>query len=230
MIATQEEWDKKWSEIFNHYQQDLRHAYYIRALMNDNEERLLEIGAGSFRDMATLNRWNISCVGVDYSMESVQLAKRQFPEIADKIHQMDAFNFSFADREFDLTYHNGVWVLFSDDDIVKLAKEQARITKYRMIATVHNAHNLQFKQYFEKMSQTDSLYNIRFFHIEEITALMKQVCDKVTIVPVGKAKKRGEDELINMDLGERATLRSYFEDAKHKHLDDSERLLCIGEL
>lgn len=230
MIKSQKEWDLKWDKIFNHYQQDLRHAFYVRALKNKNENRLLEIGAGSFRDMAAMNRWGISCLGMDFSSKSVQLARKRFPDISDKILQVNAFDLPFGNKEFDLTYHNGIWVLFSDDDIIKLAKEQARITKHRMIVTVHNAHNTLFKQYFEKMSETDPLYNIRFFHLEEITFLMKKVCSKINVIPVGKGKKLGEDRLINAGLGNPSILRSYLKRTKHKFLTTSERLLCIGEI
>lgn len=229
-LASETEWDRQWTSIFDHYQQDIRHAYYIRALKRRNEQRLLEIAAGSFRDMAALCRWGISCDGVDYSAESVERAKQQFPDLQHRIHKMDAFHLTFEDAAFDLTYHNGVWGLFDDAQIVALAKEQARISKRRIMATVHNAHNVPFSQYFDKMKQADPLYNIRFFRREEITALMSQVCSKVSVVPVGKAKKRGEDRLIRMGLGQRYILGPMLHLSGERSLQHSERLLCIGEL
>lgn len=228
-LTTEADWDMKWPEIFDHYQNDLRHAHYIQALKNENEENILEIAAGSFRDMAALNRWGIKCDGMDFSAESVMLAKKQFPSIAGQIHHMDAFKFNFSDKAFDLTYHNGFWVLINDEDINLLAKEQARISKYRMIATVHNAHNIQFKNYFEVKAQTDPLFRIRFFYEEEMREIMSKVCSKVTVVPVGKGKKYFEDEMINNGASAES-LRSFFKEQGLKHLNDSERLLCIGEI
>ncbi len=229
-LNNQQSWDEKWPEIFDHYQQDLRHAYYIRALKNPNEHKLLEIGAGSFRDMAQLCRWGIDCHGVDYSAEAVKLAQKQFPKLAHKISQMDAFHYTFGDASFDLTYHNGVWVLFSDDDIKKLALEQARISKYRMIATVHNAHNQGFVSYFERMAQNDPLYQIRFFTVDEMRAHLSAVSSRITIVPVGKGKKRHEDWLIKKGLGSPSILRPFFNLTGQTFLKQSERLLCIAEL
>jgi hypothetical protein len=230
LLTTISDWDSKWPEIFDQYQQDLRHAHYINALRNPNETHLLEIGAGSFRDMAALCNWGVKCEGMDFSKESVLRAKSHFPDLANNIHQMDAFNFDFRDQFFDMTYHNGVWVLFNDEEIDLLAKEQARISKYRMIATVHNAHNDNFKAYFDKKAETDPLFKIRFFFEEEIRSLMSKVCSKVHVVPVGKGKKYYEDEIINSGNSEPTLLRKFFQEADMKYLNQSERLMCIGEL
>lgn len=229
-LTTAQDWDSTWTQVFDKYQADLRHAYYIRALKQGAEKQVLEIAAGSFRDMAALNRMGVACSGADFSRESIELAKGRFPELSNQIHCMDAFNFDFPDNAFDLTYHNGFWGLFSDDQIHALAREQARISSKRMIATVHNAHNQQFKAYFDRVVVTDPLFNIRFFHVDEITELMAAHCSKVTVVPVGKGKKKYEDKLIAAGLGHPALLRLCFRASGQRFLESSERLLCIGEI
>ena len=230
-IKTKEQWNQKWGDIFDHYQQDLRHAYYIRAILNHNEKKIIELAAGSFRDTAALNAMNINCYGADYSLKAVSLAEKQFPSIAEKLSEQDAFNLSFPDKSFDLSFHNGFWVLFSDDnDILKLIKEQARITKHRIVATVHNAHNKSFVEYFDKLKENDSLYSIRFFEMQEMEYLMKSVAKTVKIIPVGKGKKYYEDDLINIGLGDAEFLKKSFDYHNLNLLDTSERLLCIGEL
>ena len=229
-MTTPKQWDNQWENIFQHYQQDTRHAYYIRAILNANEHKLLEIGAGSFRDMAKLNSWNINCDGIDYSKKAVELAKNQFPQFASKIKQMDAFNIDVQDKLYDFTFHNGLWVYFSDKDIIRLVNEQARITKRRMVVTVHNAHNQEFIEYFEKLSENDALYKIRFFKKDEIMSLMEQTCSRVTVIPVGKGKKYFEDDLINLGLGDACNLRKSFEYHGMNLIENSERLLCIGDI
>lgn len=225
-----DDWDKKWADIFDHYQQDLRHAYYIHAVLESHEREILELGAGSFRDMAELRRRGLDCSGMDFSPESVKLAKHQFPEFSNQIHQMSAFEMRFSDNAFDVSYHNGLWVLFDDAQIRALACEQARVTRFRMIATVHNAHNKQFVDYFERLKQSDPLYDIRFFEMEEISELMRTVCRDIRIVPAGKGKKYHEDHLINDGMSDPKTLRDCFEANGLKHLESSERLICIGTL
>lgn len=230
-ITKQSEWDEKWEDIFHHYQQDLRHAHYIRALLEKGETNILELAAGSFRDTAALNNWGYHCAGTDYSEKSVSLAKHEYPVFADRFYQMDAFELSFKDKFFDLTYHNGFWVLFNDDKkIIELAREQARVTKHRMIATVHNKHNQDFIQYFNRLSNDDVLYKIRFFEVEEVENLMKQVCKKVITIPVGKGKKYFEDALIYAGYSHPEALKKIMTEQGNDNLKMSERLLCIGEL
>lgn len=221
-------WDSKWAEIFDHYQQDLRHAHYIRALMNADEASVLEIAAGSFRDMAALRRMGIECSGMDFSPESVSRAKAAFPQYADQIHLMSAFEMPVADGAFDLSYHNGFWILFSDDNIRALAAEQARVSRRRMVVTVHNGHNRQFVDYFDRLKINDPLYDIRFFEVDEVVALMEPVCRDVQVVPVGKGKRKHEDLLIKHGWTHPGLLRTYLKLSGHRLLDSSERLLCIG--
>ncbi|MEN1957645.1 class I SAM-dependent methyltransferase [Luteimonas changyuni] len=228
--SSSDDWNRKWADIFDHYQNDLRHAYYIHAMLANDEHRLLEIGAGSFRDMAELRGRGIDCEGMDFSLESVERAKRRFPAFASAMHHMSAFETSYSDNTFDVTYHNGFWVLFPDEQILSLAMEQARITKHRMIVTVHNAHNAQFVDYFARKKVGDPLYDIRFFEMDEISGLMGKVCSKVTILPVGKGKQHHEDLLIRNGVTDPATLRACLTESGLKHLESSERLMCIGTL
>ena len=141
-------WDGIWKRHFQEYQTDYRHAYSIAALRRRKERRLLEIAAGSFRDMATLNRWGFYCEGFDFSIESVGRAREILPRYSDRIKKMDAACMVYPDGAFDLTFHNGFWGYFDDRKISVLGVEQARVTASRMIAIVHNAHNESFKDQF----------------------------------------------------------------------------------
>lgn len=226
--SSSQDWDGKWTNIFDSYQQDLRHAYYIHSMLDAEERNVLEMGAGSFRDMAELRRNGINCQGMDFSQEAVQRARQKFPDFSNFIHRMSAFDMSFADNTFDVSYHNGFWVLFEDEQIKLLATEQARITQKRMIITVHNAHNSQFVEYFDQLKVDDPLYDIRFFEIDEVSALMDQVCSDLVVVPVGKGKKHHEDLLIKSGITDPKNLRIHFEESGLKHLTNSERLMCIG--
>jgi SAM-dependent methyltransferase len=231
-VSSQTQWNEKWPQLFEHYQQDTRHAYYVNAFLSHAEGRVLEIGAGSFRDMALLNRLGVDCWGTDFSQTAVGLARKHFPELSEKIFQGNAFELEdIADAAFDLTFHNGLWVLFnSDEEVLKLATAQARVSRHTIIATVHNAHNHAFVEYFAKLAVSDPLYRIRFFAVEEMRGLLLKVCRKVDVFPVGKGKKHHEDEMINQGRATRARLRSFFDAVKMDNLETSERLLCIGHL
>lgn len=227
-LSNSKDWDKKWEGIFDHYQQDLRHAHYIRAVLETDEKKLLEIGAGSFRDMSELRRHGLECEGMDFSEEAIQRAKQRFPEFSNAIYHMSAFDLAFPDKSFDVSYHNGFWVLFDDKQIKKLITEQVRVTKDRIIATVHNAHNQQFMEYFDKLKSDDPLYDIRFFKVDEIIQLMSDFCSSVDIIPVGKGKRYHEDLLIENGIIEPEKIREVFHNSGLKFLNSSERLMCIG--
>lgn len=223
-------WNAQWENHFDHYQQDIRHAYYIRSILERRENTLLEIAAGSFRDMGALNKWGHTCYGIDYSDVSVSKAKDYFTDYADRIFRMDAFNLKFEDGIFDISFHNGFWNYFEDSQIKELLAEQVRVTKYRVVATVHNKHNRQFVDYFNRLSEKDPLYKLRFFEVDEIVELMKPTCHEVRVIPVGKGKNLYEDELINLGFGDAFHLSRSFDYHRMELLTISERLMCIGQL
>ncbi|MEM1189398.1 MAG: class I SAM-dependent methyltransferase [Pseudomonadota bacterium] len=223
-------WDREWRDIFEHYQNDRRFAYYLRSVLTPEDERILELGAGSFRDMQQLNAWDIDCCGTDFSQTAVELAQDTYPQLRDKILKANAFALPFADGEFDLSYHNGFWVCFNDADIHLLIKEQVRVSRRAIVAAVHNNHNEQFKAYFEKLKAESDLYSCRFFSLEQVHEFMGDYCRDVTVIPVGKGKKRYEDYLINLGLGDANALRACWVHHGMDLLEESERLLCIGTL
>jgi len=230
MYNTVNEWNKEWDDSFDHYQLDTRHAYYVNAVISDNCNKVLEIAAGSFRDMNKLNELGIDCYGVDYSDVSVVKAKLQFPSLGEKIVKGDAFALPFKDKEFDVSYHNGFWGYFDNESIDRLLQEQIRVTKRMVIATVHNRHCQQFFEYFERKKLETPLFNIRFFTSQEIRDCISPYCEEIRVIPVGKQKKLYEDDLINIGLCDAASIKKSFDYHKDDLLDCSERLMCIGIL
>ena len=84
-------WNEAWDKYFDHYQQDPRHAYYINAFLNDDEQKILEIAAGSFRDFNILNSVGKNCFAFDYCKNAVNKAKKMFPNLQNKISLQNAF-------------------------------------------------------------------------------------------------------------------------------------------
>jgi hypothetical protein len=218
-------WDVKWEELFDSYQQDLRHAYYVNALLN-KEMSILEIAAGSFRDMAFLNSIGYDCHGCDFSKKSVSLAKKYFPKLEDKIFELDALDINNFNKKYDVTYHNGFWVLFESDDILKkLFNIQKSITKKFMIITVHNGHNQNFKRYFMEKQKKDNLYAIRFFEIDEFLDIFGLARNDIQLYPVGKAKLSHEDLLVKDNNVDKSKMLKFMRPNNLDLLGISERLL-----
>ncbi len=232
MLTSAQEWDEKWDAIFESYQKDVRHAHYINAVRRSNESRILEMAAGSFRDVAALNSWGVDCEGFDFSARAVEQARARFPGFRDKLTCRDAFDTGFGDGSFDLTYHNGFWVLFRENsDIERLLAEQVRISRRRIVVTVHNGHNQGFVDYFRRrVDAGEELFDIRFFRRDEIADILNAKCSGVRVIPVGKAYRAYEDWLIQKGLGGPLALRSWFRLCGERFLASSERLLCIGDV
>jgi hypothetical protein len=220
-------WNDKWDNLFLKYQEDLRHAYYLNALL-DTDYSILEIAAGSFRDMAFLNKLGFDCYGCDFSEHSVQMAKNFFPDFSQKIFYADAKNLNKFNKSYDVTYHNGFWVLFDNNDyILQLYKVQKEITKKLLIFTVHNGHNKVFKNYFNDKMKIDNLYAIRFFEIDEIFKILNLNISEVSIYPVGKAKKSNEDLLVNSKNTDKNSMLLHLRANNFEYLESSERLLFV---
>jgi hypothetical protein len=91
-----------------------------------------------------------------------------------EIRVLDAFATGLADKAFDVSYHNGLWVYFQNDEqIHRLAREQARITRRYMVVTVHSAQNERLKASFASRAAEDPLYDVRFFTRDELFHLLK---------------------------------------------------------
>lgn len=226
-------WNHAWDKYFEHYQQDTRHAYYINAFLNDDEKKILEIAAGSFRDFNILNSIGKDCFAFDNCENAVNKAKKLFLQYADKISLQNAFSTIYQDKEFDFSYHNGFWGCFDNEQILQLAKEQIRITKKRFAFTVHNGHNQEFIRYFDTLKKNDKLYALRFFTLTDIyniiTALELEM-ENVKIYPVGKYKKYSEDDLILSGKTDAELIRNCIEEQELTTLFTSERLLCIVQI
>jgi hypothetical protein len=130
---------------------------------------ILEIGGGSCRDSRYLFNEGYNSVGTDFDEKTLKYLTTKHPKSSFPMRHENAFAFSFDDGQFDVTFHNGLWVLFDDNNKIKeLLKEQLRVTKKTLIAIVHNKDNKNLKYRFLQKSFKDSLFNIRFFSRREI--------------------------------------------------------------
>jgi SAM-dependent methyltransferase len=191
---TDDFWKKSWDEHCSSYLATPAHlGPCLDLLFPDRSWSFLEMAGGSMRDAAFLAETGRPTKASDYLPEIVTRAKEIYKNTLDVI-QLDAFNTGLASQAFDVTYHNGLWVNFtSDDDIRRLADEQARITKRYMVAVVHCAHNRAERERFAAMAKEDRLYDIRFFEVGELRRLIEPY-GRTRILPCGSAFT---DQLIN---------------------------------
>jgi len=222
-------WSTAWQTHHQRYvSRPSYQAYYLDCILPKGVKQLLELGAGSFRDTAQLNRWGYECTGTDFSPEAVALAQRTYPQWADRFYTADATALPFESKSFDISFHSGLFACFEDDATINaILREQARVSRLAIVCTVHNALNTPLQERFRRQAKSDPLYQIRFFAPEEITRLMRPFCARLSLYPFGalwcnRLIKYGRNRLLT---------RWYYRlTYKRWRWESCERIMAVGWL
>lgn len=166
-------WSEAWARHIEEYlSAPPRCGYWLASLFPRNMS-VLEIAAGSFRDCRYLFTIGFDARGCDFDRKTIEYLHTKYPSSMPPLFCEDAFAFSFDDKSFDLSFSNGFWVLFKENEkIISLLHEQARITRKFIISLVHNAENKPLVDSFQLQSIQDPLYDIRFFSRKELFNLI----------------------------------------------------------
>ena len=126
-----------WESYWKGHRQDIDDTYstggrLVREVLADGpvDGRLvMEIGAGSGRDLLELARRGAHGIVLDYSPESLHLVKDQAKAQGIRVMfvQADATRMPFRDGAIDVSFHQGLLEHFRDP--MPLLKENARITR-----------------------------------------------------------------------------------------------------
>lgn len=169
-------WQNNWEKHLNGYiLVNPRTGIFIKYVFGDKIDTVLEIACRSSRDSIYLSKNNYKVVASDYEENTISLLDKQYrsPDLTYKT--ADAFNLPFDGNCFDLTFHNGFFIYFKDEYIVKLLVEQARVTKKFILILVHNKSNSKAVRRFETLAKDDPLYDIRFFGGQELLDLINRL-------------------------------------------------------
>lgn len=126
-----------WESYWKGHQADIEDTYstrgrLVREVVADGPiegRRVMEIGAGSGRDLLELARRGAHGIVLDYSPASLALVKRQSEALGIPVMfvQADATNMPFRDGTIDISFHQGLLEHFRDP--LPLLRENARVTK-----------------------------------------------------------------------------------------------------
>lgn len=154
-----------------------RCGYWLASKLRLRSKSVLEIAGGSCRDSRYLSsRRGIGrVVATDFEETTLLSLRNRFPCSSLQLQTEDAFNLSFQSKSFDVSFHNGFFVLFDDDDTIRrLLHEQARVTRGHIAFLVHNIENQTLVNDFKERSCRDKLYDIRFFHRAGVERLVRE--------------------------------------------------------
>jgi hypothetical protein len=168
-------WEEAWVRHLEAYlKAPPRAGLWLAARFRLADWTVLEIAGGSCRDSRYLADRGVQAIGSDFDQKTLDYLKQRFPASALVMKREDGAALSLPDQAVDLTMHNGFWVLFSSDDrVVELLREQARVTRRVVVALVHNADNPRLVSAFARKAATDPLYDIRFFRRAELLTLVQ---------------------------------------------------------
>jgi len=169
-------WEASWAKHLAQYLANPpRAGMWLRWRLGRAPLDTLEIAGGSCRDSRYLYTNGWAAVGSDFDIKTIAYLKQQFADVGQTLDVADAFQLPYADKQFDLSFHNGFYVLFNDEKtIFELLHEQLRVTKKRLVFFVHNIENKALRHNFHERAQFDPLYNIRFFSRDEIKHLIEE--------------------------------------------------------
>ena len=129
--STLEHWESYWkghADLDRTYSTGGRLAREVRAEGPVAGRRVLEVGAGSGRDLLELARDGATGVVLDYSPASLELVRRQAREqgVPVLLVRADGLRMPFRDGAFAVVFHQGLLEHFRDP--MPLLRENARVT------------------------------------------------------------------------------------------------------
>ena len=129
--STLAHWESYWKGHANLEETYSTGGRLVREILRDGDvrgRRVLEVGAGSGRDLIELARLGASGIVLDYSPASLELVRRQSSERGIPVHlvRADALRMPFRDGAIDVVFHQGLLEHFRDP--MPLLRENARVT------------------------------------------------------------------------------------------------------
>ena len=234
-------WEESWhTHLESYLKANPRNGIFIKYLLGNQINSAIEIACGSSRDSIYLAMEGYKSTATDFDAKTITYLTEKFENVENLDYQTaNAFNLPFDDSSFDLVYHNGFFVcLDNNEDLFRLLKEQERVAKKYIWILVHNQLNRKMVSQFEKLSQADKLYNIRFFTPNELEQLVYDSCIKLKqmkILKFGSSGKLGVDywsskfpmkNLLSKEMLENIAPKMY----QSQSWEQTERVACLIEL
>ena len=169
-------WSDAWVRHIETYLMAIpRTGIWLHNYLKYSSKTILECAGGSCRDSRYLYNIGYEAVGSDFDEKTLNYVNTKYSNSNFSLQKKDGFNLDCKNNQFAVVFHNGFWVLFNDDNIlVKLLKEQARVTKNYLVILVHNSMNKSQIKTYEEKSKKDDLYKIRMFNKEELISLLNK--------------------------------------------------------
>lgn len=194
---TPEFWNSSWHNHMSNYLSTApRTGIFVKQVLNKKIASVLEIACGSSRDSMFLSNENYCVTATDFGEITIKSLNKKFSLKNMTYLVADAFKLPFEKNSFDIVFHNGFFVLFSENEkILQLLKEQERVSQKFILILVHNKVNSRLNKQFIEQSKNDSLYDVRFFYQEELKHIL--ILSKIKYKTVHFLKFGGFADILN---------------------------------
>jgi glycosyltransferase involved in cell wall biosynthesis len=125
--------------------------------------KILEVGCGSGAISLDLSLRGAMYTGIDISYEAIRLAKHianDYKIVNCEYTYGNGFNLVYPDNSYDISFNIGVLEHFNDNDIVKMLKEMARVSKFVIVGIPYSGS--QIYRLAKKISQSNDTWEYGF--------------------------------------------------------------------
>ena len=147
-------------------------------------EVILDLGCGTGQLTRKIARSGARVIGIDSSLEMIEAAREQYPELEFKLQDAETFSFDFL---FDAVFSNAAMHWIKDQNLVvermhQQLKQGGRLAvEFGGQGNVERILNALRKEFQERGHQQQALYDPWFFpSISEYTGLLEAVGFEVT--------------------------------------------------
>lgn len=115
------------------------HQDFFASIFSEQPKKILEAGCGPALFSIHLSRLGYECVAADRDPKVLELAKKNNQKFDGKVHfiNADIQELPFKEAEFDLSFSQGVFEHYSDQEIRHMIDEQLRVSKKVLFSVPH---------------------------------------------------------------------------------------------
>ena len=174
-VEEKEEWDDYWKSrsAFRNFVEFFRNAYFSRFFSNviikeSKGGPILEAGCGSGSILNHIRKKGAFCVGCDFSLDALLIAKQKNLLVA----KCDIHNLPFEDSSFEIVFNQGVMEHFEEKEFISILKEFKRISEKTIIIVPSKTSIFTLYDPFKELKPV-------FYSRKRLRKLMKKVFPKV---------------------------------------------------
>ena len=122
------------ASMFFYVKDTIVHLRYLCVIILRRPRRILEAGAGTGIQSIFLSHFVRNVMAVDSDKRVIKNTEINIKHSKAEVELIlaDAFSMPFRDRAFDVCYSQGFFEHFTDEEIVRLFKEQLRVSRFLM--------------------------------------------------------------------------------------------------